>query len=60
MCFTESALIDSYKAAIYNPQARTDWDKYFDDGLEKDSFKSKDGNTIRGLVWKATQPKGYC
>ena len=59
MCFAESALIDAYKAAINNPQAKTDWDKYLDDGLEKDSFQTKDGKTIHGLVWKAAHPNGY-
>jgi alpha/beta superfamily hydrolase len=59
LCFTESALIDAYKAAIYDPQAKTDWDKYIDDGLEKDSFQTMDGKTIHGLVWKSAEPNGY-
>lgn len=59
MCLSEGALIHAYKAAIYNPQAKTDWDKYLDDGLEKDSFQTKDGKTIHGLVWKSADPKGY-
>lgn len=59
ICLTERALIAAYKAAIYNPQAKTDWEKYLHDGLEKDSFQTKDGKTIRGLVWRASQPTGY-
>lgn len=59
ICFTESALIDAYKAAIYDPQAIIDWAKYSADGLEKDSFVTKDGKTIHGIVWKAIEPKGY-
>jgi alpha/beta superfamily hydrolase len=58
-CLTESTLIHAYKDAIYNPKAETDWDKYLDDGLEKDSFRTQDGMTIRGLIWRAEQPKGY-
>ena len=58
-CLTESALIRAYKAAIYDPHAKTDWERYAGDGLTKDSFQAQDGSVIRGLVWKAARPKGY-
>jgi hypothetical protein len=58
ICWTEGALIEAYKDAIYNPQAKADMEKYID-SLEMDSFQTKDGHTIRGLVWRASLPKGY-
>lgn len=59
ICITENVLISAYKAGIYNPNAKVDWDKYSSDILSKDSFKTKDGETIHGLVWKAKNPIGY-
>ncbi len=59
ICFTENALIDVYKAAINNPEAKIDWIKYSDDGLAPDTFRTIDGKIIKGLVWKSDKPKGY-
>ena len=55
-CLTESLLIRAYKAAIYDPHAKTDWERYAGDGLKQDSFRAEDGAVIRGLVWKAARP----
>ena len=57
-CLTESALIRAYKAAIYDPHAKADWERYAGDGLARDSFRARDGSVIRGLVWKAARPEG--
>jgi hypothetical protein len=58
VCSSEELLINTYKAAIQRPNAVVDW-KRFGSELESDKFKTADGRTIQGVVWKAKSPRGF-
>ena len=55
-CFLERPFAVVAKLAVDDPDARADLSL---PGLEADSFRAADGSLIRGLVWRAQNPRGY-
>jgi pimeloyl-ACP methyl ester carboxylesterase len=59
VCGTEGIAIKLAKGQIQAPHAVVNWQTYGTEKLRRDQFTTADGRTINGLVWKATNPRGY-